>query len=183
MSSNGIRSVAQPGRVLRSGRRCRRFESSHSDQNTSRLLGINNRLLIYKLSENLQVKTVEVVAAIILHNGKVLATQKGSGEFKGLWEFPGGKIESGETKEEAIIREIKEELALVITPEKLLISIEHDYSTFHLCMHCFLSVVKEGQISLLEHNDACWLSPAELDRVKWLPADIKVVEKLKAEFK
>lgn len=124
-------------------------------------------------------KTIEVVAAIICHDGKILATQRGYGDFKDGWEFPGGKVEQGESPEQAIIREIKEELDVEINPEKLVTTVEYDYPTFHLTMHCFLSTVREGKIALLEHEQAKWLTPDQLDTVAWLPADVEVVEELK----
>lgn len=124
-------------------------------------------------------KTIEVVAAIIHHNGKILATQRGYGDFKDGWEFPGGKIESGETAEQAIVREIQEELNVTIVPEKLVTTVECDYPKFHLTMHCFLSSIKEGHVALLEHEAMKWLTKDELDTVGWLPADVEVVEKLK----
>lgn len=124
-------------------------------------------------------KTIEVVAAIICHDGKILATQRGYGDFKDGWEFPGGKVEKGESPEHAIIREIKEELDVVIRPEKLVTTVEYDYPTFHLTMLCFLSTVQEGKIALLEHEAAKWLEPGQLDSVDWLPADVEVVVELK----
>ena len=123
-------------------------------------------------------KTIEVVAAIIHDNGKILATQRGYGEFKNGWEFPGGKMQPGETPEEAIIREIKEELRVTIKPEKLLMTVEYDYPTFHLTMHCFFSVITEGTIELVEHEAMAWLEEPQLESVSWLPADIEVVHEL-----
>ena len=102
-------------------------------------------------------KTIEVVAAIIHHDGKILATQRGYGDFKDGWEFPGGKMEAGETAEHAIVREIEEELNVEIQPEKLLHTVEYDYPNFHLTMHCFISVITKGTIELIEHEDAKWL--------------------------
>ena len=128
-------------------------------------------------------KTIEVVAAIIHDNGKILATQRGYGEFKDGWEFPGGKMQPGETAEEAIIREIEEELRVRITPEKLLITVECDYPNFHLTMHCFFSTIVEGTIELVEHEAMKWLADTELDSVAWLPADLEVVEAIKAYLK
>lgn len=124
-------------------------------------------------------KTIEVVAAIIHHEGRILATQRGYGDFKDGWEFPGGKMEPGETPEAALVREIREELDVEIVPEKLVTTVECDYPKFHLTMHCFLSSVKSGTISLLEHEASKWLTKDELDSVEWLPADVEVVEKLK----
>lgn len=125
-------------------------------------------------------KSIEVAAAIIHHNGKILATQRGYGDHKDGWEFPGGKIESGETAEEAVVREIREELAVVIRPERLVTTVECDYPQFHLIMHCFLATIESGSISLLEHEAMKWLTRDELDTVAWLQADVEVVEKLKS---
>lgn len=124
-------------------------------------------------------KTIEVVAAIIAHENRILATQRGSGEFKDGWEFPGGKVEPGETPEQAIVREIQEELVVEIAPQKLVTTVEYDYPKFHLTMHCFLSRIVSGKINLLEHEDAKWLPQHELDSVDWLPADVEVVQALK----
>lgn len=124
-------------------------------------------------------KRIEVVAAIIHHEGKILATQRGYGEFKDGWEFPGGKVEPGETPRQAIVREIREELEVTIRPERLVTTVECDYPKFHLTMHCFLASVTEGSITLLEHEAAKWLGKDELDTVAWLPADVEAVQKLK----
>ena len=124
-------------------------------------------------------KRIEVVAAIIHHEGKILATQRGYGEFKDGWEFPGGKVEPGETPRQAIVREIREELEVTIRPERLVTTVECDYPKFHLTMHCFLASVAEGNITLLEHEAAKWLGKDELDTVAWLPADVEAVQKLK----
>ncbi len=123
-----------------------------------------------------QRKTIEVVAAIILRDGKLFATQRGYGEWKDWWEFPGGKIELGESPEDALKREIREELATEIEVEDLLTTVEYNYPQFHLTMHCFLCSIITGQLSLLEHEDARWLSMEELDSVKWLPADVDVLK-------
>ena len=123
-------------------------------------------------------KTIEVVAAIIEHEGRILATQRGYGDFKDGWEFPGGKMEPGETPEAAIVREIEEELKVTIAPKTLVTTVECDYPKFHLTMHCFLSSIVKGEICLVEHEAAKWLSPDELDSVDWLPADVEVVEGL-----
>ena len=121
-------------------------------------------------------KTVHVVAAIIRRDDKILATQRGYGEYKDGWEFPGGKINEGETAEEAIAREIKEELDADIKVGDLLVTVEHDYKDFHLSMQCFGAEFKEdSHIELLEHEAAKWLSMNELNSVEWLPADVKVV--------
>ena len=126
-------------------------------------------------------KNVEVVAAIIQDGDKFLATQRGYGEFKGLWEFPGGKIDSGETQEEALIREIKEELNCDIKINKFLLTIEYDYPTFHLIMHCYLCELL-SEFTLLEHDDYEWLNKSNLMDVNWLEADIEVVEYLLEEI-
>ena len=123
-------------------------------------------------------KHIEVVAAIILRDGKLFATQRGYGEWKDWWEFPGGKIEQKEAPEEALKREIREELATEIEVGELLTTVEYDYPQFHLTMHCYLCSVINGQLSLLEHEDARWLTMDELDSVKWLPADVEVVNKI-----
>lgn len=125
-----------------------------------------------------QRKTIEVVAAIIIHEGKLFATQRGYGEWKDWWEFPGGKIEPEESQEDALKREIREELATEIEVGTLLSTIEYDYPKFHLTMHCYLCTIISGELSLLEHEDARWLTTDELDSVKWLPADKDVIEKL-----
>lgn len=127
---------------------------------------------------NEQKKTINVVAAIILRDGKLFATQRGYGEWKDWWEFPGGKIELGEAPEEALKREIREELATEIEVGELLTTVEYDYPQFHLTMHCYLCSVINGQLSLLEHEDARWLTMDELDSVKWLPADVEVVNNI-----
>ena len=123
-------------------------------------------------------KELFVVAAIIKKDNKILATQRGYGEFEGLWEFPGGKIEEGETKEEALIREIKEELNADIIVEKFALDLEWQYPNFYLYMSCFECVL-ESDIELLEHMGARWLSLDELDSVEWIQADIKAVNYIK----
>ena len=124
-------------------------------------------------------KTLNVVAAIIKKDNKILATKRGYGEFINMWEFPGGKIEPNETKEEALIREIQEELDCTIKPTKFALDLEYQYPTFYLKMSCFEAVITEGTPKLLEHNDAKWLTKAELDEVNWIPADIEAVNYLK----
>ncbi len=125
-------------------------------------------------------KTIEVVAAIIIHNDQIFATQRGYGEFKDGWEFPGGKMEPGETPQQALVREIREELDTEIEVGSLVETVEYDYPNFHLTMHCFLCTIRSGELVLKEHEAAKWLTREELDSVDWLPADVKVVEKLKA---
>ena len=126
-------------------------------------------------------KTIEVVAAIIEHEGKVLATQRGYGEFEGSWEFPGGKVEAGETPEEAIVREIQEELSATIEVDRFVTTVDYDYDTFHLTMHCYLAHVAQGHLQLLEHSAAQWVSAETIDEPAWLPADIAVVEAIKSQ--
>ena len=124
-------------------------------------------------------KKIEVVAAIICDGDNVFATQRGYGEWKDWWEFPGGKIETGESPQDALRREIKEELATEIEVGELITTVEYDYPKFHLTMHCFICKVKTGKLTLLEHEAAKWLGLETLDTVKWLPADEEVVDKLK----
>lgn len=129
-------------------------------------------------------KTIRVVAAIIKSKNTsgetiIFATQRGYGEFKGGWEFPGGKIEPGETPVAALRREITEELGTEILVGDLIDTVEYDYPAFHLSMDCFWAEVISGDLILKEHQAACWLTKAELDSVAWLPADITLVEKIK----
>ena len=124
-------------------------------------------------------KQIEVVAAVILHEGRIFATQRGYGEWKDWWEFPGGKMESGETPEEALKREIREELATDIGVDDLIETIEWDYPKFHLTMHCYWCHVEKGSLSLQEHEAAKWLGRDELLSVKWLPADIQLIDKIR----
>jgi len=124
-------------------------------------------------------KQIEVVAAII-HDGegRIFATQRGYGDFKDWWEFPGGKMEAGETPEEALVREIREELSAEISVDEFLCTVEYDYPQFHLTMHCFLCSLIGEALHLNEHEAARWLTKEQLDSVDWLPADVKVVEAL-----
>ena len=124
-------------------------------------------------------KTVNVAAAVIVENGRVFATQRGYGPYKDWWEFPGGKIEAGETPEEALSREIREELDTEIRVGGLLAEVEYDYPEFHLSMKCYVADMLSGEPLLKEHEAARWLSARELEEVQWLPADLAVVEKLK----
>ena len=121
-------------------------------------------------------KVVKVVAAIIAEKGRIFATQRGYGEFKDGWEFPGGKIEEGETPQQALVREIQEELDTEVEVGDLLGTVEYDYPTFHLSMQCFLCRIKSGRLNLKEHEAARWLAEDELDSVDWLPADIEVLD-------
>ena len=125
-------------------------------------------------------KVIEVVAAIIIDKEKVFATQRGYGEFKDGWEFPGGKMEQGESPQQALIREIKEELETEIEVGELLETVEYDYPNFHLTMHCFLCTIKSGDLVLKEHEAAKWLTRETLDSVDWLPADEGLIEKIRA---
>lgn len=124
-------------------------------------------------------KTIEVVAAIIIKDGEVFATQRGYGEWQGWWEFPGGKIEPGETTQEALVREIREELDADISVGALLETVEWDYPTFHLTMHCYLCTLLSASLNLNEHQAAAWLTPQTLTTVKWLPADEGLIGRLR----
>ena len=125
-------------------------------------------------------KTIQVVAAIIHDSeGRIFATQRGYGDFKDYWEFPGGKMESGETAEEALKREIWEELETRIVVERFVMTVEWDYPQFHLTMHCYLCHVESGHLELKEHEAARWLSKDELENVEWLPADLQIITLLK----
>lgn len=123
-------------------------------------------------------KKIEVVAAIIKKDGKYLATRRGYGKFKGGWEFPGGKIEIGESQEEALIREIKEELDAEIKIEKHFMTVEYDYKSFYLIMHCYICSLIDEEIKLIEHSDEAWLKKSELKTIDWLPADIEIIDAL-----
>lgn len=124
-------------------------------------------------------KTIEVVAAIIKQKDKIFATQRGYGEFKGYWEFPGGKIEVGETPQQALVREIQEELDTEIEVQELVDTVEYNYPNFHLVMHCYFCIVVSGDLVLKEHEAAKWLSKNNLDNMNWLPADKELIEKLR----
>ena len=124
-------------------------------------------------------KTIEVVAAIIIRDGKIFATQRGYGEWKGWWEFPGGKIEPGECPQEALVREIREELDADIEVGELLETVEWDYPDFHLKMHCFICSLVSESVHLNEHEAAAWLTRETLRSVKWLPADEGLVGRIR----
>ncbi len=134
--------------------------------------------------QNVTLKQIHVSAAVILRTAsggekQIFATQRGYGEWKDWWEFPGGKIEADESAEQAIVREIREELATEIKAERKLCTVEYDYPAFHLKMECFLCSVVSGKLTLLEHENAAWLSAEKLESVKWLPADAVVLGKVK----
>ena len=124
-------------------------------------------------------KQIEVVAAIIRKDDKIFATQRGYGEWKDWWEFPGGKMEAGETPEEALKREIREELSTEISVDEFLYTVEYDYPKFHLTMHCYLCSLMTDSLHLNEHEAAKWLTKDELNSVKWLPADAKFISHLR----
>lgn len=124
-------------------------------------------------------KTIEVVSAIIRNENKILTTRRSLGDYKNLWEFPGGKMELGETRGEALRREIKEELEVDINISSYFTTIDYDYPDFHLKMHCFLCHIYDGQLYLNVHDDAKWLGLEELEELEWVPADTLVIEKLK----
>ena len=127
-------------------------------------------------------KNIEVVAAILRKDNTIFATEKGYGEFKGYWEFPGGKVEPGESLEEALRREIREELQVEIYIEEKFTELDYDYPHFHLTMHCYFCSVLSGEITLVEATDARWLKKEELNTVNWLPADISLIEELKKQL-
>ncbi len=127
-------------------------------------------------------KKIEVVAAIIKQENKIFATQRGYGDFKGYWEFPGGKMEAGETAQHALIREIKEELDVEIEVGELIDTVEYDYPQFHLTMHCFICSILSGELMLKEHEASKWLTKDTLYSVEWLPADEGVLEILKEKM-
>ena len=127
-------------------------------------------------------KQIEVVAAIIRKGDRMFATQRGYGEWKDWWEFPGGKMEAGETPEEALVREIREELSAEISVDEFLCTVEYQYPAFFLTMHCYLCSLVTAALHLNEHEAAKWLTKDELDGVKWLPADVEVVEVIKSKI-
>ena len=124
-------------------------------------------------------KKIEVVAAILRKDDRIFATEKGYGEFKGYWEFPGGKVEPGESLEEALRREIREELQVEIHIEEKFTELDYDYPKFHLTMHCYFCSVVSGEIKLVEATEGKWLRKEEVDSVRWLPADISLIKELK----
>ena len=127
-------------------------------------------------------KLISLVAAIIIHENKIFATQRGYGEFKDGWEFPGGKIEPGETPQEALVREIKEELGIEIEVKDFLETVEYDYPKFHLSMDCFFCTIRSGELVLKEHEAAKWLTAETLESVEWLPADKGLVEGVREDL-
>ena len=129
-----------------------------------------------------RVKSIRVSAAVIHRDGKIFATKRGYGEYKGKWEFPGGKREEGESGEEALYREIREELDSKVKIEKLICTTDYDYPTFHLTMDVYLSTLIEGKLTLLEHEVAKWVSLDSIDNLDWLPADWSVIDEIKKHF-
>ena len=125
-------------------------------------------------------KSIHVVAAIIVKENKVLVAKRRYGDFAGKWEFPGGKVEQNETNEQALIREISEELNIIISVDKYLLTVNYDYSNFHISMDCYLCHILDNKIELKEHSELAWLLLEETDLLDWLPADILVFEKLKS---
>lgn len=123
-------------------------------------------------------KVIEVVAAVIRKEDKIFITRRGYGDFINMWEFPGGKIEKGESREEALHREIKEELELDINELEYFTTIDYDYDTFHLTMHCFMCTISGGTLHLNAHNDVKWVTLNELKDEKWVPADVLVVDEI-----
>ena len=132
--------------------------------------------------EDKRMKSIRVSAAVIHRDGKIFATKRGYGEYKGKWEFPGGKREEGESGEEALYREIREELDSKVKIEKLICTTDYDYPTFHLTMDVYLSTLIEGKLTLLEHEDAQWVSLDSIDDLDWLPADWSVIDEIKKHF-
>ena len=142
------------------------------------LVRLQRSISVANNTRNENMKTIRVVAAVILSEGKIFATQRGYGDFKGGWEFPGGKIEDGETPEVALKREISEELETKIRVGELIDTIEYDYPNFHLSMDCFWCEIVSGKLVLKEHEAARWLDKENLYSVEWLPADVSLIEKI-----
>ena len=145
---------------------------------TEMLRKIEKNRIKYPVEECKPLKQVNVAAAIIRREGKILATQRNYGQSKDGWEFPGGKIEDGETPQQALIREVKEELNVIVNVGELEEVVEYDYPDFHLTMHCFWCSIQSGEPVLIEHQAAKWLAPSELGCLEWLPADVELIEKL-----
>ena len=143
---------------------------------TGILGALESRRLSKALRRIQERKNIRVVAAVIREDGRVFATQRGYGNYKDWWEFPGGKIEPGETPEAAVVREIQEELGTKVAVDRFLTTVEYDYPEFHLSMDCFFCHIEEGELTLLEHEAAKWLPLGNLRQVNWLPADILVIE-------
>lgn len=133
------------------------------------------------LADNLM-REIEVAAAIIIRDNKLLATERGYGDYKDWWEFPGGKLEAGETGEQALAREIREELDAEVRVGRLFCTVEHDYPKFHMTMYCYLCELISESITLVEHEAARWLTLDELETVKWLPSDVEIIDQLKEEW-
>ena len=123
-------------------------------------------------------KHIEVVAAIILDDDRILATQRGYGKWRGWWEFPGGKVQVGESREDALVREIKEELDATLVIDRFYTTVDYDYPDFHLTMHCYLCHIPDGHYTLNEHSEALWLTANTINSVQWLPADEELVAEL-----
>lgn len=150
---------------------------------------MERRLQSYDISKYLmkkyygeKMKMIQVVAAVIRKDDMIFTTARGYGAYKGWWEFPGGKIEAGETPQEALVREIREELTAEISVGELIKTIEYDYPDFHLSMDCFWATVRSGKLELKEAEAARWLSVEELDEVKWLPADLELIDVIRQEL-
>ena len=137
---------------------------------------MNTKLIFFVYLTSM--KTIQVVAALIVHDHRIFATQRGYGDWKGWWEFPGGKVEAGEAPEDALVREIREELDTEICVERYVTTIEWDYPAFHLSMRCYLCSVVSGSLTLLEHEAAAWLDREHLHSVKWLPADETIIDEI-----
>ena len=154
---------------------CARVSEGVIESVNSNLEGVTDAV-----KEESVMKHIEVVAAVICKDGRILATQRGYGEWKDWWEFPGGKMEADEDPEDALKREILEELSAPIDIDRFLCTVEYDYPKFHLTMHCYLCTLASDSWTLNEHEAALWLSREELDTVKWLPADVEVIDMLRS---